>query len=109
MHHRDPADKVSHRIWTWTAARRDAELAKCEPICKGCHVAIHALLHRKPHGMGGYRRGCRCDVCRAAVQPQIERQRRKRLEEQGLPYPYPRDRPRERSFRDRYVVVHDDE
>lgn len=27
--HIDPAAKSSHRIWSWTKERRDAELAKC--------------------------------------------------------------------------------
>jgi hypothetical protein len=39
LDHRDPATKVSHRIWTWSAGRREAELAKCRPLCRPCHRA----------------------------------------------------------------------
>lgn len=37
--HRDPTEKVSHRIWSWAPARRLAELAKCQVLCRPCHVA----------------------------------------------------------------------
>lgn len=40
-HHFDPAIKVSHAIWSWTAARREAELAKCIVVCHDCHVERH--------------------------------------------------------------------
>jgi 5-methylcytosine-specific restriction endonuclease McrA len=39
LDHRDPATKVSHRIWTWATGRREAELAKCRPLCRPCHRA----------------------------------------------------------------------
>lgn len=35
--HVDASRKVSHRIWSWTAKRRNAELAKCVVRCKPCH------------------------------------------------------------------------
>ena len=35
--HVDPSQKVTHRVWTWTAARRAVELAKCRARCKECH------------------------------------------------------------------------
>ncbi len=31
-------DKTSHRIWTWSRARRFAELAKCQLLCIYHHV-----------------------------------------------------------------------
>jgi hypothetical protein len=37
IHHRDRANKVSHRIWSWTLERRRAELAKCQILCFSCH------------------------------------------------------------------------
>lgn len=37
--HEDPASKVSHRIWTWSKDRREAELAKCRVRCHLCHAA----------------------------------------------------------------------
>lgn len=41
IHHFDPAIKVSHAIWSWTAAKREAELAKCIVVCHSCHVQRH--------------------------------------------------------------------
>src|SRR5690348_10477686 len=44
MHHRDPATKtanVSVLIGKHSWARIAAEIRKCEPLCKSCHVAHH--------------------------------------------------------------------
>lgn len=38
LDHKDPATKISHRIWSWSANRRIAELAKCQPLCRECHA-----------------------------------------------------------------------
>ena len=35
--HRDPARKVSHRVWSWSPDRRAAELADCQVLCRYCH------------------------------------------------------------------------
>ena len=35
--HVDPEQKVSHRVWSWTKARRDEELKKCQVLCRLCH------------------------------------------------------------------------
>lgn len=35
--HADPTSKLSHRVWSWSKARREAELAKCQVLCRGCH------------------------------------------------------------------------
>lgn len=64
--HLDKSRKVSHRIWSWTKAKRDAELAKCVTRCRACHIERHASERRQDHGQGAYKRGCRCEVCRAA-------------------------------------------
>jgi 5-methylcytosine-specific restriction endonuclease McrA len=39
LDHVDPAQKVSHRIWSWSAERREGELAKCVSRCTPCHDA----------------------------------------------------------------------
>lgn len=35
--HVDAATKVTHRVWSWAALRREAELAKCVVRCTDCH------------------------------------------------------------------------
>jgi 5-methylcytosine-specific restriction endonuclease McrA len=67
--HIDPAAKVSHRIWGWSAEKRAAELAKCQVLCRPCHHKKTGAEKRRPitHGTAsGYRRGCRCLPCGAA-------------------------------------------
>lgn len=75
--HLDPAQKVEHRIWSWSKDRREAELAKCRVLCKRCHQERHAVDMRKSpvHGTNaaykgvsvrGVRQGCRCQLCREA-------------------------------------------
>ena len=71
LDHIDPTEKDDHKIWTWSAARRAVEIAKCEIRCRACHIERHAKQKRKltVHGTAAaYRRrnGCRCDLCRAA-------------------------------------------
>lgn len=73
VHHRDPEKKGSHRIWSWSQQRLEAELAKCEIVCAPCHAKAHAEARRieaelrNPCGTyQAYARGCRCDACRAA-------------------------------------------
>ena len=41
VHHRDPEQKVSHKVWSWAIERRNAELAKCEVRCLDCHLLWH--------------------------------------------------------------------
>jgi 5-methylcytosine-specific restriction endonuclease McrA len=38
FHHRDPAEKISHRIYSWAWPKIEAELAKCELLCSACHL-----------------------------------------------------------------------
>lgn len=35
--HKDRTVKVGHKVWSWAKSRRDAELAKCQPLCRACH------------------------------------------------------------------------
>ena len=68
--HKDPLLKVSHRIWTWSSSRRNAELAKCQVLCTSCHKKKTAKEKERPipHGTdSGYTgRGCRCLACAEA-------------------------------------------
>jgi hypothetical protein len=43
FHHRDPTEKVSHRIFSRRWERIHAELAKCDLLCSECH-----LEHTRP-------------------------------------------------------------
>lgn len=64
--HIDPAQKVSHRVWSWSRLKREAELLKCQVLCEDCHkLKTHG--DRPKHGTNHYyERGCRCNLCRAA-------------------------------------------
>jgi hypothetical protein len=35
--HVDPSTKITHRVWSWAKARREAELAKCVVRCSPCY------------------------------------------------------------------------
>lgn len=37
LDHKDPTQKVSHRIWSWSEVRRLSELKKCQALCHTCH------------------------------------------------------------------------
>lgn len=73
LDHIDPKTKVSHNIWSWSAERREAELAKCQLLCEDCHMdkSIQELTVEYSHGE--YRmyhdKGCRCQPCTASVAP----------------------------------------
>ena len=38
LDHINPAEKVTHRVWSWTEAKRNIEIAKCQVLCKACHL-----------------------------------------------------------------------
>lgn len=71
LDHIDPAEKTSHKIWTWSESRRLAEIAKCQILCRACHLVktqsqkpiTHGYMVDR-HGTNGmYRRGCKCGLC----------------------------------------------
>lgn len=50
LDHIDPSIKVTHKVWSWTKARRDMELAKCQALCHACHKAkTTEYLRAKDH------------------------------------------------------------
>ena len=57
--HRDTEEKVRHRVWSWSAVRREAELAKCQPLCSDCHKL---KTYQQRFATTGPRTGatCRC-------------------------------------------------
>lgn len=67
--HVDPSTKIDHKVWSWSKERRDAELSKCQVLCRACHQEKTTKESYRPdrHGLGGYHnRRCRCDICKAA-------------------------------------------
>lgn len=70
LDHIDPALKISHQIWSWSAPRRMAELSKCQILCHNCHLNKTRTDRKRniKHGMDATytRQACRCDECRLA-------------------------------------------
>ncbi len=66
IHHKDPKQKVSHRIWSWSKKRREIELAKCEVLCEPCHGTTwrKEIVHGTYDGYNHH--GCRCKLCKEA-------------------------------------------
>ena len=48
LHHRDPEQKIDHRIWSWEPKRFLKELKKCDIICKDCHEKHNSEVESKP-------------------------------------------------------------
>jgi len=71
LDHVYPAQKTSHRIWSLSKAKREAEIAKCQVLCYHCHKAktykdrgYGSPTHGKVSTYKDYK--CRCELCRAA-------------------------------------------
>lgn len=66
LDHIDPAQKLSHRIWSWSVEKRSNELIKCQVLCQDCHLKKTLAARKKAeHGKDWmYDQGCRCDLCR---------------------------------------------
>jgi hypothetical protein len=74
--HVDSSRKLAHRIWSWSRRRREAELAKCQPLChqaktlREMRARRAALTHcKRGHPFSGenliIQRGNRlCRACR---------------------------------------------
>lgn len=78
LDHLDKTTKADHRVWSWSSKRRQAELEKCVVRCDACHNERHAAERRQDHGVGAYKRGCRCQVCRDAKAEKERRWRERR-------------------------------
>lgn len=65
--HIDPKQKELsvNNIWSRKKEVQDAELSKCQVLCHECHIKKTAkdFGFNKSHGVRGYSRGCRCEIC----------------------------------------------
>lgn len=69
LDHVDPSQKVDHKVWSWSAVRREVELAKCQALCHECHKvksSAEATVYPDHGTRKRYRKGCKCDPCMAA-------------------------------------------
>lgn len=46
IHHLNPEEKDSHRIFSWSDERIRKELAKCIILCRTCHFHAHGKMER---------------------------------------------------------------
>lgn len=78
--HIDPATKLCNPtlIWSRRKAFRDAELAKCQVLCRSCHE--DKSWDEAPHGSRTRYQdhGCRCADCRAWNASRVSRQRQRK-------------------------------
>jgi hypothetical protein len=91
--HIDPSTKVTNRIWSWSRERREAELVKCQVLCRDCHVVKTAEDAKRARGHNRkryYRDRCRCNVCSEAVQRYNERKNEMRRAVRSANLPSPR-------------------
>lgn len=65
----------TNSIWSWSGARRIAELAKCQALCESCHKKKHQSRHGSDNR---YATGCRCEACRSAHADRIRAYRSRR-------------------------------
>lgn len=66
LHHINPDLKVSHRIWSWSKDKREAELKKCIIVCNDCHKTLTKEWYKQNWQHGArrmYENGCKCPAC----------------------------------------------
>ena len=72
--HIDPATKhpalksITGSFWSWSWDRIEAELAKCQLLCRSCHQEKTRVDFEPPHGTNSRYTGrrCRCGDCKFA-------------------------------------------
>lgn len=67
LHHKDPSQKVTNSIWSWSKAKREGELSKCEVLCRPCHLeeTRKYLKENRKHGSKQLAiiERCKCESC----------------------------------------------
>lgn len=69
LDHIDPSTKIDHKIWSWAEKRRKEEIAKCQVLCRICHIEKTIIEKTVPivhNTLCGYKNGCRCILCKEA-------------------------------------------
>lgn len=51
LDHIDRRQKKHHAIWSWSEKRREAEIAKCQVLCRECHIDKTYEARDYPVGM----------------------------------------------------------
>lgn len=59
LDHKDPSQKWTHRIWSYSATKRAAEIAKCQVLCYGCHREKTNLENHVRQS-----ENCHCWICK---------------------------------------------
>ena len=78
LHHLNPEEKVSHRIWSWSWRRIFEETAKCIVLCYDCHIAetvSHSIKFEHGTRTMYMHHDCRCSACVEAARVHRETQR----------------------------------
>lgn len=84
LDHINPEQKITHLVWSMAKERREAELAKCRPLCHVCHQKRHGAGGQQHGTTGMYRKhGCRCQPCVSANTESCNRYRES-LKARGL-------------------------
>lgn len=52
--HKNPEEKITHRLWTRNKDFRDLELAKCQVLCYDCHLEKTISEKTKTHCIKGH-------------------------------------------------------
>ncbi|RLG93626.1 hypothetical protein DRO27_05925 [Candidatus Bathyarchaeota archaeon] len=77
FHHKNPVEKEAaiSKIWNKAYAVFEAEVRKCELLCKQCHIVVHRATE---HGTLAMYRHCKCDACREAHNAYCKEWKRKK-------------------------------
>jgi hypothetical protein len=81
LDHIDKSTKITHRIWSWSTARREEELTKCQVLCEEHHLqkTVEENTYAAPHGTWqryhSKKHSCRCQACKDAAAEYKRKQR----------------------------------